>query len=242
VPFLSEVDVRLSLLALIEEMIRLGASDWACGTHIGAACECLITQILIPNLVWRVGRVEATVRKVSLAACYGLLRAGAAQPQCLYAVAGQLVPLIASHMDDSEHTPRVMSVYCLSVLFERLRGAFADQSLSELYPKLLKRLDDSNDDVRIAVCVCLQQFFQCGASPSAYSNTLLQYSLEQLLIHLDDANEQIQDAIEPVIVQISKLDKALVEKMCEASKHTHRTPYRCEKVLEEVRGYRIMDA
>ena len=35
--------------------------------------------------------------------------------------------------------------------------------MHELYPKLLKRLDDSSDGVRIVVCGTLESFLQCAA-------------------------------------------------------------------------------
>jgi hypothetical protein len=241
IPTLSEVDIRLSLLLLVEEIIRFGTSDWECGQYITQAYDPLFQFILIPNLIWHVGRVEATIRKVSLTICYHLLSAGALSPQHLYNIAPKLIPLIASHLDDSESTPRVMSCCCLKVFFERLpRGTFGESTISELYPKLLKRLDDSNDEIRIAICSTLLYFFQC-ASANSYSSTLLDYTLDQLFIHLDDSNESIQSAVEPVIVQIAKIDKNLVEKKCESKRLTHRSPFRCDKLLEEVRGYRILE-
>ena len=43
---------------------------------------------------------------------------------------------------------------CLSLdyMFRALPGALGNQPVAELYPSLLKRLDDSSDDVRYAVC------------------------------------------------------------------------------------------
>jgi hypothetical protein len=48
-----------------------------------------------------------------------------------------------------------------------LRGAFGEQAVHELYPKLLKRLDDSSDQVRLAACATIEMFLQC-APPKAY--------------------------------------------------------------------------
>ncbi len=42
------------------------------------------------------------MRKVALALAYGILKAGAVKEQTLFATAGELVPLIVSHLDDSE--------------------------------------------------------------------------------------------------------------------------------------------
>ena len=67
IPDLSEVDVRLSMLASLEALVRSGNDDWQCAQYIGAAAEVILSDAVVPNLVWRVGRVEATIRKVALA-------------------------------------------------------------------------------------------------------------------------------------------------------------------------------
>ena len=76
------------------------------------------------------------MRKVALALCYGILKAGAVLPETLFSTASQLVPLVVSHLDDTEVTPRQMACLCATVLFERLRGVFSEQSIHEIYPKL----------------------------------------------------------------------------------------------------------
>ena len=147
IPELKDVDVRLALLALLEALVRTGAADWESGKFMGAAAELILTKAVVPNLVWRVGRVEATVRKVALAVCHGLLRAGATLGESVFKAAPHLVPLLASNLDDMEASPRAMACMCLQVCFQRLKGAFGSEAVHELYPKLLKRLDDSSDQV-----------------------------------------------------------------------------------------------
>jgi dynein assembly factor 5 len=164
-----EVEVRLQLLALLEEWVRRGAGTWSNGPYIAAASRGLLHDVIIPNLIWRSGRVEATVRKVSLTVCFGILKAGATSLETLREMAPSLIPLLTSALDDpySDVSPRHMSCICLSVVFERLRGSFGYQTLLEVYPVLLKRLDDSDDGVRIAICGTLTAFF-LAAAPKEY--------------------------------------------------------------------------
>ena len=72
------------------------------------------------------------------------------------------------------HDYHVSFINCLyyfllssSIMFVPListwRGSFGEQAVHELYPKLLKRLDDSSDGVRIVVCGTLESFLQCAA-------------------------------------------------------------------------------
>jgi len=234
------VDVRLSLIIALEEMIKAGTSDWQCSEFIAASAEKIFTQAITPNLIWRVGRVEATVRKVALAACYAMLKAGAVRVDTLYKVAPELVPLIVSHLDDHDTSPRHIGCLCLTVIFERLKGAFGDQAIHEMYPKLLKRLDDSSDAVRLAICGTLQTFL-LSAPKSCYSGTTLDYMLDQLFIHLDDPDPTIQDAVLQVIVKAGNfIDKELVMKKANNNRKNHRSPVMCDKVIYEVQGYEIL--
>jgi len=234
------VDVRLNLIALLESLIRAGTTNWECSQHIANASESIIKHVLIPNLIWRVGRVEGTVRKVALATCYGILKAGAVKPDTLFNTASELVPLIVSHLDDNDLSPRQMSCLCITVLFERLRGAFSEQSIREMYPKLLSRLDDSSDTIRVGICHALVMFLQCGTHKKFYSGTTIDYTLDQLFIHLDDPDPEIQQAVFKVIIQASEIDKQLVLKKAERNVNSHRTPTMCNKVIFEVSGMEIL--
>ncbi|KAJ1431238.1 armadillo-type protein [Ochromonadaceae sp. CCMP2298] len=234
------VDARLHLIALMEGLIRAGTAQWECSQHIAAASAEIIRAIVVPNLVWRVGRVEATVRKVALALAYGILKAGAVKSDTLFKTAAELVPLIVSHLDDSEVTPRQMAVLCVTVIFERLRGSFSEQSVHEIYPKLVARLDDSSDSVRVAVCGAFVQFFQC-ADVRCYSSTTLDYTLDQLFLHLDDPEPTLQQAVLGALLQAAKLDKALVLRKAERNRSNHRTPLMCDRVVVEVTGVEILE-
>ena len=235
------IDVRLSLLVLLEGFIRAGADDWQCGAYISEAAEGIVKEIIVPNLIWKIGRVEATVRKVALATAYGLLKAGATRAESLARSATDLVPLVVSNLDDMESTPRQIACLCLTVLFERLRGAFGDNAVREMYPKLIARLDDSNDAVRISACATLQMFLQC-AHKSYFSGTTIDYILDQLFIHLDDPDPAIQEAVLPVIViAANHIDKDLVVKKAENSKNSHRSSALCNRLLVDVQGFEILD-
>ena len=54
----------------------------------------------------------------------------------------------------------IQIIYSFLIFFLTLRGSFGDQAVHELYPKLLKRLDDSSDQVRVTVCATLEMFLQ----------------------------------------------------------------------------------
>ena len=229
------VNTRLGMLALLETLLRTGSSDWECSTHIQACCDILIEKAFIPNLVWRAGRVEGVARKVTLTATYGLLKAGAIGPQALYKHAPHIVPLLASEIEDQDASARHLGCLCLTIIFERLKGGFGDQAVQDLYPRLLKRLDDSDDIIRMAVCDTFKSFMLC-APKEIYRGTMITYTLDQLFIHLDDPDPKIQKCIFDVLLHIAEhVDGALVLKKANANIQSHRTPVMCETVIRAVK-------
>ena len=240
VPSLTQVDTRLSFLALVETLVRYGTEHWECGQYVTAAAERILKDIIVPNLVWRAGRVEGTLRKVAIAIAHNVLKAGAVQSTTLFQSATDLVPLLVSHLDDQDLSTRLIACYCLTILFDRLKGAFSEQAIHELYPKLLKRLDDSNDQMRITICSTLVSFFN-NAPSKCYTGTLYDYTLDQLFIHLDDPDSEIQQAVYNTIINISYINKDLVLKKATLHKSTHRDPKYCMNIINEIQGYEVLD-
>ncbi len=69
----------------------------------------------------------------------------------------------------------------------------SDTARRAIYPELLKRLDDSNNGVRVAACRALVAFVS-GAGGAAYCNTNSGYLAAGVIIHMDDSDARVQDA------------------------------------------------
>ena len=63
-----------------------------------------------------------------------------------------------------------------------------------LYHEALKRLDDSNDAVRLAGCAALSALAAAPQPPAAetWRGTPVEYAVDTLLLHLDDPAPAIQ--------------------------------------------------
>ena len=116
------------------------------------------------------------------------------------------------------------------MMFRALPGALGEQPVSELYPSLLKRLDDSSDDVRYAVCKTFRSFF--GAAPAtAFRGTCIDYTLDQLFVHLDDTDPAIQGQVFEVIKATLSIDAAKVAKKATSMKAAHRSPQYLDQLI-----------
>ena len=82
-------------------------------------------------------------------------------------------------------------------LFDLVGVELGQDRLHNMYPDLLKRLDDSSDEVRITVSKTFLAYFDCFMN--GYDVSLYRAHLEAiykgLLIHLDDSEPKIQEAI-----------------------------------------------
>merc|ERR1712100_819191 len=65
----------------------------------------VLTKILAPNLSWKVGRVEGTIRKLSVACLITVLKHGAISLDQTLACLGELIPTLTSTISDDYDTP-----------------------------------------------------------------------------------------------------------------------------------------
>ena len=91
--------------------------------------------------------------------------------------------------DDWQNDIRFASVVMIRHMLAYLKDTFDREDYIELYPELLKRLDDAQDGIRIETCKCFEVFFDQLMDP--WSSSLYDYTIKTIFIHLDDANEKI---------------------------------------------------
>eukprot|EP00904_Undaria_pinnatifida_P011354 jgi/Undpi1/7349/HiC_scaffold_22.g09822.m1 len=222
-----EPELRLSMLALLECVMKQEeVTEAGLRPHAGQ----LLTEMVLPNAVWRAGMVAATVRKVAVAVLYTALRGNKIGVEAVYATAEQLLPVLKTNLEDHEATTRRMACLSLEMLFEMIPGALGEEPVRLIYPELLKRLDDSNDAVRRAVCGTMKAFFRATA-PQNVRGTVLQYSSEQLLVHLDDQDEEVQLAVFQVLEVAASIDPEGTGKLALAARSSHRTPEYCDRLM-----------
>lgn len=228
-----DADLRVAMLALLEAVV--GTAELAPALRREGAR--LATEVVLPNATWRVGRVASTIRKVTLACLYALAREALVGTEELGPTFDALQPVLVSCLEDDEEATRRLACLSLRHFFEQLRGRLGEVAVSKLYGELLKRLDDSSDAVRLAVCGALGPFFAVGPR-AAYRGTVLDYTLDCLLIHLDDVEPVVQDAVQGAARAAVPIDPAAVAKKCRAARGQQRSPVRCDELASEAEDAR----
>jgi len=104
------------------------------------------------------------------------------------------------------------------------------EMLREVYPELLKRLDDSNDQIRAAVCKVFETFFQLMSSIPKWSDSVYQYIIKTLFIHLDDPNPEMQAAMNDVLNRAVHVSPMVFYKEAQSAGQKSTHPRACEEL------------
>ena len=108
-----------------------------------------------------------------------------------------LLTQLRSVIEDDNKQTRLIACRVMTRVFNLAGNSLDHDRLHNMYPDLLKRMDDSSDDVRIAVAVTFQAYFDCFEND--YNVGLYRAHLEAiykgLLVHLDDPEPRIQEAV-----------------------------------------------
>ena len=117
--------------------------------------------------------------------------------QQLLQVMEDLLTQLRSCLEDDNVSTRLVTCRAIMHIFNTVGPALDRDRLHNMYPDLLKRLDDASDDVRVATCKTFVTYFDCFGED--YEASLYRAHLEAiykgLLVHLDDPDSRIQEAV-----------------------------------------------
>jgi dynein assembly factor 5 len=112
-------------------------------------------------------------------------------------VVEDLITQLKTSMDSDNKNTRLVSCRVMTRLFELMGNSLDQNNLHNMYPELLKRLDDSSDEIRIVVTKTFLAYLECFGDD--YQVDMYRLHLEAiykgLLVHLDDPEPKIQNAI-----------------------------------------------
>jgi dynein assembly factor 5 len=223
----ASVPARIDLLGLIHFLIT--EEDGVLHEAMRKEAPTLLDAVLIPNCTWRVGQSNTKIRKGGMICIHALLERHLLTPAALNEVFVDLLPILKSCLDDSfSPDNRLIACLVLKCTLAELRAEINGEQLREIYPELLKRLDDSNDKIRVSICEALAVFFLC--LPPKWSRTLFEYILRTLFVHLDDPSFEIQEGIGKALELAVHQDYTtfIAEAKAAAAKSSH--PRRCEEL------------
>jgi len=224
----ASVPARIDILGLVHFLITEG--DPAVIAVLPEHAPTLLELVLIPNCIWKAGQSNNKIRKGGMVCIHALLQHHLLSASALNAAFSDLLPILKSCLDDSwSPDNRLIACLVLACLLQDLQAEINGEQLREVYPEMLKRLDDSNDKIRAVVCEALAVFFKC--LPPNWSRSLYEFILRTLFVHLDDPNAEIQQGIYKVLEEAVHQDYGAFKKEAQAAAAKSSHPRMCEELL-----------
>ena len=158
----------------------------------------IVTDLIIPAIKWQGGRKAEAVRIAATSSLYSVFQSGSISPKDLWStpLSSKLIPSMNRLLEDDSIRARLFTVQTYEFVFEQGRVLIPMDYLVKICEVLMKRLDDVNDEVRMACLKTLESVLHC--LPPGGANAQLEHYMQgvysKLLLHMDDSNEQIRNA------------------------------------------------
>eukprot|EP00794_Sanderia_malayensis_P015659 gene15659-17239_t len=228
-------ELRLKLFTLTSKLAMKAIDSTEIRVTFQSHCITLIQSSIIPNCVWKPGRVVAAVRAASMSCLWSLFRGRIVETHHLDCVFADLLTQMIACLDDDNRTTRMVTCKTLLRLFLECKAYFDAERLNLIYPELLKRMDDSSDEIRVITTKVLSAYFKCFSN---YDVDLYRLHLEAIfkgmLIHLDDPEKEIQDAVLAALKDSSFIHPNLLRSKVDEVKHKHRLSRYCDDLISHI--------
>ncbi|XP_059204870.1 dynein axonemal assembly factor 5-like [Centropristis striata] len=229
-------EMRMSTFTMLAKLLLDAANTLDSQGHFRDQSEKFLCDVLLPNLVWRAGRTAGAVRTSALSCLLALLHGGTVTAGQLLCLEEKLSPQVLSALEEDSQMARLLACRSLSAILRLTGTSLHPEALNKVYPELLKRLDDSSEDVR-SVALQALGLWLCSLTKE-YNPELfaahLQLLFQQLLLHLDDPDSSVQDQVLEILKKGSSLHPALLKKEVEAVRDKQRSPLYCDQLLQHI--------
>ncbi|XP_065540500.1 dynein axonemal assembly factor 5 [Lathamus discolor] len=230
--------MRLKLFTVLSQLLQKASETVNSQGLFPSYLEIVIKDILAPNLQWHAGRTAAAIRTTAVSCLWALIHCEMLSPEEVLKVKDGLMPQIIAAMDEDSKITRLMACRIVDVLLKVCGRQFEEDKFTNTYTEVLKRLDDASSDVRLAAAHALTNWFKCLKDSDVKSamEGHIEFLYRELLIHLDDTDQNIQNAVLEVLKEGSSLYPELLVKEIEAVAHKHQTPAYCNQLLHHIQS------
>uniref|UniRef100_A0A3Q1FGH6 Dynein axonemal assembly factor 5 n=1 Tax=Acanthochromis polyacanthus TaxID=80966 RepID=A0A3Q1FGH6_9TELE len=227
-------EMRMSVFTMLAKLLLDADNTLDSRGRFREDSEQFLCGVLLPNLVWHAGRTAAAVRTAVLSCVLALLHGQAITPAQLLGLEEKLRPQLLSALDEDSQMSRLFACRSLSAILRLIGTSLHQETLNKIYPELLKRLDDSSEEVRGEALQALDLWL--SSLTKDYNLELcsphLQLFFQQLLLHLDDPDGSVQDRVLDVLRKGGSVHPVLLRREVEAVRDKHRSPVYCDLLLQ----------
>ncbi|XP_038066344.1 dynein assembly factor 5, axonemal-like isoform X2 [Patiria miniata] len=230
-------ELRLKFFSLLSRLVMKAGESPEAKARFGDFSLVVVREMVIPNCVWHGGRTASAIRTTGISCLWALLQSGLLTAEQVSSVMDDLQTQLTSLLEDDSRSTRLITCRVFRKILALCGATFDPDRLHTMYMELLKRMDDSSDEIRVAVAKTFQTFFQCF--PADYDRVLYRAHLETLyrglLVHMDDPDPNIQQAVLDILKQAAPLHPKLLQEEVETVRHKHRSFLLCDELLQHIK-------
>nr|KAF6446452.1 dynein axonemal assembly factor 5 [Rousettus aegyptiacus] len=229
--------MRLKLLSALSRLLLGARGTVDSRGQLHSYLDTVVKDILAPNLQWHAGRTATAIRTAAVSCVWALVGCEALSAAQILDLQDTLMPQVLSTLEEDSQMTRLTSCRIINVFLKTSGGVIDPDKFVKIYPELLKRLNDISNDVRLAAASALATWLECvRRDEKTLYQSDVQFLYRELLLHLDDPEGTVQDAVLGVLKAGSALFPDALLRETEAVIHKHRSPAYCEQLLQHVRA------
>ncbi|XP_041473460.1 dynein assembly factor 5, axonemal-like [Lytechinus variegatus] len=230
-----DAELRLKFFSLLSRLVMSAPVTLDSKDRFRDFSLTVVRTMVLPNCVWHAGRTATAIRTTAVSCLWALLQSEMLTAKQLDSIMDDLQVQLLTLLEDDSRSTRLITVRILQKILTVCGSTtFDPERLHQVYMELLKRLDDSSDEIRVAVAKTFGAFFGCF--PEDYDVGLYKAHLETLysglLIHMDDPDQTIQEAVLDVLKQAAKVQPSLLIREIESVRHKHRSFIYCDQLIK----------
>jgi len=222
------VTVRADSLSILRHLLSSSTIAWSSWGVL------LLRDAFLPNTVWKAGKAAAALRLQAVSCIRALLAANLLNATELNAIREGVVPVLLSNLDDDDFPVRVEVIHSLRLYLDASGVPLFADGAFEVQTEVLKRLDDSRDEIRLAALQTLEVIIRCSLPPRGEYDTSgerIGALLKALLIHLDDTNVDVQEGAFTALSTLKPYDTPSFTAAVEGARGVHRSPVYLDRLL-----------
>ncbi|XP_071426812.1 dynein axonemal assembly factor 5 [Pithys albifrons albifrons] len=230
--------MRLKVFTVLSQLFQKASDTINSQGLFPSYLETVIKDILAPNLQWHAGRTAAAIRATAVLCLWALIHCEMLSPKEILKVIDELMPQVIASMDEDSKITRLMACRIVDNFLKACGKQFDEDKFKNTYTEVLKRLDDASCDVRLAAAHTLANWFKCLKDSDVKSamEGHIEFLYQELLIHLDDPDQNLQNAVLEVLKEGSILYPDVLVREIEGVVHKHQTPVYCNQLLHHIQS------
>ena len=206
----------------------------------------VVTEVILPALVWRSGRKASAIRTAAASSLWSIFESRCLPPQTLLEANHDLYPKLLSTIsglldDDAERT-RVITCQIYEKLLQQFGILISPEMLTKIWSIVIKRLDDTSNNVRIA-CLCAlkasSSFLMHNGKPTVDTKEV-ENLYTTILVHMDDSDEIVRKtAMETLAVIGKEAHSSNLLLLSEKAELNHKYKEQCTELIQTLKALDI---